>query len=142
MCFFIICVSVLLILILYVGAPVSIKNCNDETNKVPVIAKTIAPFSLKRYKIQFSTPSQRKRNKACRNKLESVLGYSLARSFCIWSSEEDKDLLKRWLVGTPLLDIAITHQRTVSAISQRLTTLLPFKAIGTEYEAKDPFRPH
>ena len=71
------------------------------------------------YPTIFSSSKQKKKNERY-----SLQGYNLNRSFAMWTPEEDKALIYRAKVSQmSIMDLAETHQRSVTAISARLKQL-------------------
>lgn len=71
------------------------------------------------YPTRFSSSKQKKKNERY-----SLQGYNLNRSFAMWTPEEDKALIHRAKVSRmSIIDLAKTHQRSITAISARLKHL-------------------
>ena len=67
------------------------------------------------------------RSKGMRDKIVArtkEIGYSIGRSYAVWSLQEDQALEHRFKVeNKSVLQLAVIHERTISAISRRLKTL-------------------
>lgn len=88
-----------------------------------VEALTEVPAISFKYNTIFGSP----RSKSMRDKLVNNtkgLGYSIGRSYAVWSLQEDQALEHRYKVeNKSVLQLAVIHERTISAISRRLKTL-------------------
>lgn len=86
-------------------------------------ALTEVPDGTFKYNTIFGSP----RAKGMRDKLVSKtkgLGYSVGRSYAVWSLQEDQALQHRFKTeNKSVLQIAVIHERTVSAVNRRLKTL-------------------
>lgn len=76
---------------------------------------------------KYNTIFGSQRSKGMRDKLVNNtkgLGYSIGRSYAVWSLQEDQALEHRYKVeNKSVLQLAVIHERTISAISRRLKTL-------------------
>ena len=67
------------------------------------------------------------RSKGMRDKIVArtkEIGYSIGRSYAVWSLQEDQALEHRFKVeNKSVLQLAVIHERTTSAVSRRLKTL-------------------